>query len=689
LQSARERGIIFPVTHNNQEGAKGMIGRFFASLFSRSEAESLPEGTLPERTESALMAGGSIGRHLPGFAARPGQILLARAWAESIEGNGILAAEAATGIGKTLAYLVPAVLSGKRVVVATGTKTLQDQIAGKDVPLLRKALRTPFTCAVLKGRSNYVCLKRAGKTLHRREARPEIAAHLPAFQAFLAQTRTGDLSECQGVPEGAMIWQDVTSKGEDCQGRDCTHHGSCHLQNARRKAENADIVIVNHHLLFSALSAKEKSDGESDLLPGYDVLVVDEAHGIEDVAGESFGDSVSSRNASEILYGFRGIYALGDRIRNAALAFKEASDALFAALPVRQGRAGVPDKVLHGEIDNTANALARFADTVDRVNHHNHSRSADAEATLKLCDNFSESLSAIRDARPGEKVVWCERAGRTAVLRSTPIDVSGLLRHHLFSGEGAVLLTSATLSVAGNLSFFKTRVGIAKDPRAKDLMLASEFDHARRTAFYVPCGMPDPREATFIEAAARHAGEALAVTGGGGLVLCASHRSMKAISEHLRENTTFRVLVQGEMSRTKLLSEFTADRDSVLVATASFREGVDVPGASLRCVIVDKIPFSPPDDPVSAARADAIKKHGGDAFTQYHLPAAVIALRQGVGRLLRRHDDYGAVVILDPRVFSKPYGETVRKSLPCAPWERKLAEIAELYRRVEPKIRPV
>jgi len=655
----------------------GFIGRFLSSIFG-SPQEVAP---LTNRVESALSSGGGMERHMKGFIPRPGQIDLAKAWAQAVEEKGILCAEASTGIGKTLAYLAPAILFGKKTVVSTGTRILQDQIAEKDIPFLRKALEMPFSCAILKGRANYICQRRAKKLLSLRTVRPEMEQHLPALAKFLSTAGSGDISDCVDIPEGSMIFGEVVSRGEDCQGRDCPHSGSCYLQRARKKTADADVVITNHHLLFASVVGGEKGSGESDLLPKFDVLILDEAHGIEPAAAEAFGVTVSSADVSEILYGFRGIYALGEEIRNSATDFKAAAGAMFKALPGRQGRASVPASILEGEADRVLHLLQRFMEAVDRARKAKPGKDAEVNATLRLSGKFAQSLAAIKGSRDGKDVIWCERAGRVAYLRLTPADVSGHLSGKLFSKNAAILVTSATLSVSGNLEFFRKSVGLSDNSRVREIVLSSEFDHAGRSMFYVPTGLPDPREAGYVEAAARQAAQVISISGGGGLVLCASHKSMNAIAEYLRENTSFRVLLQGEMPRAKLLAEFKADIDSVLVGTASFRDGVDVRGPSLRCVIIDKLPFAPPDDPVATAKTEALKKAGRDSFSEYHLPTAILALRQGVGRLLRRNDDYGVVALLDPRMYTKPYGTVVRESLPGAPWTRDLADVASFYRK--------
>jgi len=662
------------------------------------------------RVRAAFSPGGPLSGALRGFEPRPGQLRLAAAWAAALSRGEILVAEAATGIGKTLAYLVPVVLSGSRAILSTGTRTLQQQLVENDVPIVREALSAPFSCVVVKGRANYLCRRRwkafAAEPLFEfaREA-----AHFDRMQAFAETTRTGDLSECAGVPEDFRAWGEVNARSEVCDSSRCADVERCFLMEVRRRAAAADVVVVNHHLFFADLALRSKSGGHPDVLPSPDVVVLDEAHGVEEVASSFFGLSVSLRRAQELC---RDISRSGGKggegwrsLLPAAEAFRRASEGLFASVGEGQGRFPLRRISEDASFVRRAEEVRRAGDELclaisscrdsrpsggrEAAAAGGDPREGDAEALLRRARSFVEDFTGLLAPDPGSTVAWGERRGHSVTFCRTPVEVSGILADLLWSASGSALLTSATLSVSGELSYFRERIGLG-GVAAKELIVDNEFDFARKALAYVPAGLPDPGDEGFPAAAARETAAILSQSGGGALVLCTSYRTMGALEELLRDALPFTLYVQGDGPRMHLLRAFRNEEDAVLIGTGTFWEGIDVPGESLRCVIIDKLPFAPPADPVVAARMRAVRDRGGDPFADYQLPEAVLALRQGVGRLLRREDDFGVVALLDHRVLSRSYGAVFRENLPPMTWTREPGTVSEFFgrfRRVKPPAR--
>jgi ATP-dependent DNA helicase DinG len=652
---------------------------------------------LAQEVRNVFSPGGALSATLRGYEPRPGQSRLAAAWADAIGRGEILLAEAATGIGKTLAYLVPIVLSGRKAIVSTGTRTLQQQLVENDIPIVRRALSIPFSCVVLKGRGNYLCLRRwkrfAAEPLFEfaREAR-----HFDRMLTFAETTRTGDLSECPGVPDDFRAWGEVNSRTEMCDASVCGEAERCFLMEARRRAADADLVVVNHHLFFAGLALRARPGSGPDVLPDHEVLVLDEAHGIEEVASSFFGISVSLWRAQELCRDLlRAFGKSGDARRPAVAAtesFRRAAESLFGAAGAGEakGRFLIPDPGVDPSFERRTGELRCAGEDLclalstgggdDSASGSAPPASGDAEALLRRARSFVEDFSGIfcRDAEG--MVAWGERRGHSVTFCRTPVEVSTILADVLWSGRAPVLLTSATLSVSGDLSYFRERSGLG-GVDVKELIVDNEFDFARKALVFVPAELPDPGDEGFPAVAVRETAGILALSGGGALVLCTSYRVLGALEEGLRGDLPFTLYVQGEAPRPHLLRAFREEEDAVLIGTGTFWEGIDVPGESLRCVIIDKLPFASPSDPVVAARIDAIRRRGGDPFSGYQLPEAVLALRQGVGRLLRRGDDFGVVALLDRRVVSRSYGAVFRANLPEMPWTRDAGEVKEFFRR--------
>ncbi len=664
-----------------------------------------PGSSLEESVRRAFSPGGPLARGIPGFEPRPGQARMAEAWARTLVRGEILVAEAGTGIGKTLAYLVPCLLSGRKTIVSTGTKTLQQQLDEQDLPRVREALGVPVTWAVLKGRANYLCRRRwkrfSAEPLF--EFAPE-ALRFDRMRDFAERTRTGDLSECAGIPEEFHAWSEVNARRETCDPARCDETERCFLSEARRRAAAADLVVANHHLFFADLAVGRRRTGEGGYLPGRgwggawgeilppaEALVFDEAHGIEEVASSFFGISVSLARAQELARDvIRAAARAGDAWRPARVAaeeFRVAAEILFRSAGGGEGRYFLPapeeDLPFDRNVDSllsSAGDLSLALSLLPRGETGDREAEGDAEALLRRTRSYGEELlGLLRSAETGA-VAWGERHGSYCVFHRTPVEVSGILGELLWEPAGPCLLTSATLSVGGNLAYFRERLGL-RPVDARELLVDNEFDFARRALVYVPEGLPDPSGDEFPEAAARETEEVVRRSGGGALVLCTSYRILRAIADRLRESLPFPLLVQGEGPRTQLLRSFRQDSNAVLAGTGTFWEGIDVPGEALRCVVIDKLPFAPPGDPVVTARIRASRERGEDPFLSYQLPEAVLALRQGIGRLLRRQDDYGVVALLDRRVMTRGYGARFREDLPPMRWTRSRSEVESFFRR--------
>jgi len=623
-------------------------------------------------------AGGPLAGAVPGFAPRAGQRDMARDVAALVRDGGALACEAGTGTGKTLAYLVPLLLGGRRAIVSTGTRNLQDQLYFRDLPRVREALGARVRVALLKGRANYLCLHRlhahleAGTFADRR-----IPAHLVRIRAWAARTGSGDIAELAEVPEDAPAWRYATSNRDNCLGAACAHVESCHVFAARRRAADADLVVVNHHLLLARLTLAEEG---ADLLPEAPVLVVDEAHQLPELASEFFGTSLSSAQIQELARDadlarrteaadMPALSALADEVdrcsRDLLIALEPASRrlALGEAMAVAAFRDAVPR--LAGALEQLAGALAPVAER-GRTLASCAQRASVVQARLKL-------LCGDSDAR---ELSWVERHARSFTWRRSPLDVGPLLGPRLVACHDAILFTSATLAVAGELTHFTSRTGLAD---CRQALYPSPFDYERQSLLYLPREMPDPRAPGYRDAVHACVQQVLDASRGRAFVLFTSHAALSSARDALAPRLRFSVLVQGDAPRGQLLDRFREIGDAVLLGTYSFWEGVDVRGEALSCVIIDKLPFAPPDDPLLRARHDALRAEGRDPFLEQQLPHAAIALKQGVGRLIRDAGDRGVVVICDPRLQRAGYGRRLLASLPPMRRTRELAAVREFF----------
>lgn len=659
--------------------------------------------------------GGALSRSIAGHEARDGQRAMAHAVERALDGAGVLVCEAGTGTGKTLAYLIPAVASGQRVVVSTATKALQEQILEHDLPIVARALGRDPRAALVKGLGNYLCRRRFQelRTSARPLAEPALLRSLPLLEAWARETEDGDVAELSALADGDPLWREVAASSDTRLGAGCAHFEDCFVTRMKRRMQEARILIVNHHLLFADLAIRATSDGaqRASALPPYDAVILDEAHRIEDIATEFFGTRVSTAKVSSTLRDAERIFVaagLSDRLlakgEGAALiaVVRDAFDHLFATAAARapsgaEGRAVLPHEAFSEaalreawlRCDGALEALEGYAET--------HAVADTVEQVRRRAAALRDDLARV--AEPGSaRVGWLELRARSVAIGASPVAVGDLVRERLWSRVGGAVLTSATLASGGGgavaqagppsgpstFAFLRQRLGLDASIGApiEELVVPTPFDVAGRALLYLPRDLPEPGEAAFAERAAERVAELVAVTGGGAFVLCTSVRGQRAIAGHLGRLLARRPLVQGDAPRGALLARFRAGGDEVLVGTSSFWEGVDVRGDALRLVVVEKLPFAVPTDPVVAARCAAIEARGESPFASYSVPDATLHLKQGFGRLLRSRTDRGVVAILDRRIVTRSYGARMLAALPPAPRTSDLGDVRDFWSRI-------
>ena len=627
--------------------------------------------------EDLLGRDGPLARKIEGFAPRSQQQTLAAAVAAALEGMQTLVAEAGTGTGKTFAYLLPALLSGRRVLISTGTKTLQDQLFYRDLPAVRAAIGAPAKTALLKGRSNYLCRHRLTSTAEQGlfDSRERVR-ELEAVREWAGVTRTGDIGELDVVAENSSLWPQVTSTQDNCLGQECPEFSRCFVLEARRAAQEADVVVVNHHLLLADMVLKE--DGFGEILPGVDAVIVDEAHQLPDIATQYFGLSVSTRQLTDWSQDLRAEYlrAAADMpgLETQLKRFEATLASLRPWLTESTGRQewdALPDaKRLRTGLEAVSAEFDTLRPTLDTL----APRSRGLENCRERAELMQARLGAFLDDGQRRQVRWLEHFGRHTTFNLTPLDASERFAARMQQNPSAWVFLSATLSVGGEFQHYRERLGVGE---AEELLLGSPFDFARHALLYLPPRMPatdDPGYTRAVVAAARPVIEA---SGGRAFMLFTSHRALKEAAELLRGTLDYPLLVQGEMPRRRLLETFRELGNAVLLGTSSFWEGVDVKGPALSVVVIDKLPFASPGDPVLKARLELMKNEGRNPFMEYQLPQAVISLKQGVGRLIRDSSDKGVMMLCDPRLMGKPYGRVFRDSLPPMKPTRDLEEVTE------------
>jgi ATP-dependent DNA helicase DinG len=690
-----------------------------------STERSTPHDSGASRIDAVLGPNSPLARRLAGYEHRDGQLAMARAVHEALAKDGHLFVEAGTGTGKTLAYLVPAILSGRKVVISTATHALQEQIFTKDLPLVRQVLAehgVEFKAALMKGLSNYLCKRRLSERMKSGEP---VSPDLIRIEHWSQMSLDGDRAELEELEEGAHAWRDVASSTETRIGAGCTFYDECFVTRMRREAEQAQVVVVNHHLFFADLALRTgKNGGFGGAIPNYDAVIFDEAHQIESVATDFFGVRISTARLDSLIRDARrGVIAakildatsmsLVDNVEQLGQQFFRAWQGAGSAPPSRGGRGGEDSRrmLAHtdwtepriealGRLDSALEALLAFALANDREDAVTvlARRAGDLRADLARIMSTSRTeekhweeddpvAGALARAAEGFKsgVVWIEQRERNVSLGASPVDLGPLLREKLFERVPSIVCTSATLatatSVGPSFHFARSRLGARAD--TVELVVPSPFDFATRSALYVAEDLPEPTERGFEEACADRVAELVAITGGGAFVLCTSNRAMRAIRDALHGRVPGPLLIQGEAPKHVLLDRFRHSGAAVLVATMSFWEGVDVPGHALRLVVLDKIPFAVPSDPVVAARCARIEAEGGNPFTQYSVPSAAITLKQGFGRLIRTKKDAGLVALLDRRAVRKGYGKSLLASLPPARRVRTLDDVREFWHDID------
>ncbi|MBI2994536.1 MAG: ATP-dependent DNA helicase [Gammaproteobacteria bacterium] len=622
-----------------------------------------------------LAANGPLAGLVQAYAPRPQQIEMAEAIDAALQNGESLICEAGTGTGKTFAYLVPAILSGRKVIVSTGTRHLQDQLHGRDLPLVRDAIRRPVNVALLKGRTNYLCLQR----MHDADnGSPDLdrksLALLADVRLWSQQTDSGDLAELADMPEESPLRPAVTSTTENCLGQSCAHFDDCFVYRARRRAQEADITIVNHHLYLADLALREEGRGE--LLPPAEIVIFDEAHQLPHLASEFFSRTASSHQWFDLLRDCRAAYVqeAGDvpaflqgvdrvekAVRDLRLAFAAGEGAVAWHEAKEKPEAGSALRALLDSAHDLHDMLEALAER-GKLLAHCQRRLSDL---LTITAEFHEPSA-------GPHVQWLELRGRGFALHQTPLDIAQEFQSRLADSGCQCIYTSATLSVNGDFRHFASQLGLGGVAARR---WPSPFDFQSQVLLYVPEELPDPRQNGYTELAMERALAVLEMTRGRAFVLFTSYRALNIAAPLIRSRVAFPVLVQGDAPRTELLETFRGSGEAVLLGTASFWEGVDVRGQALSCVIIDKLPFAAPDDPVLQARLRKMEEEHRNPFTEYQLPEAIIDLLQGIGRLIRDSDDYGVLMICDPRLLSKPYGKTFLRSLPRMRLTRDPADI--------------
>ncbi len=644
---------------------------------------------------------GLIARAHPDYEYRPGQIQMAEAVMRAFDNNKHLIVEAGTGTGKTLAYLVPAVaaaVGGRgRVIISTGTKNLQEQLMEKDIPFLQSVLAKKFTASYMKGRNNYLCLHRLGRA----ESTPVLEGldevdYFEDVTHWARVSETGDRAELSSLPERLSFWRHIDARSESCLGQKCPDYDPCFITRMRDRAQHADLVVVNHHLFFADLALRNSMYGR--VLPDYTAVILDEAHLIEDVASEYFGAQVSNYQVDDLVRDL-GSVAIEDANVDREVTKTSSRVSKFAEnfwMGFREGRGHegrypiVPGtfavRNISGEYTATPlgdlylavdGAMARLETTLDAIKD----KPADVENLIKRLRQIRFDLQFIITGADRKFVYWLERRGRGIFLRASPIDVSGLLQEKLFDNVSVVVLTSATLSSAGNFTFIRDRLGL---DTAADLIAESTFDYQSQALLYLPQQMPEPRSPAWAEAAAAETIRIVNATQGRAFVLSTSLAGMQSLYDRVSPCVDYPCLIQGSASKGQLLRSFRETPNAVLFATSSFWQGVDVRGEQLSCVIIDKLPFAVPTDPIVAARQRYIEDAGGSSFHEYSIPQAIIALKQGLGRLIRSTTDRGILAVLDPRLRTKPYGRLFLQSLPSCRVTSQIDELAQMFETQSP-----
>ncbi|HXX18113.1 MAG TPA: ATP-dependent DNA helicase [Candidatus Acidoferrum sp.] len=629
--------------------------------------------------EGIFGPGGLLAKRHPGYEFRPSQLAMAKIADEAFEKHEHVVIEAGTGTGKTLAYLIPAIRSGRRVVISTATKSLQEQLFQKDVPFLQKHFAPNLKAALMKGRANFLCRQK----VHQMDGQPVLKGideidWFAQIRQWEKLTATGDRSELTFLPDDAELWNRIDARSDLCTGQKCAEFQNCFITAMHQRAHEADLIIVNHHLFFADLAIRQDDFGS--ILPEYSAVVFDEAHEIEDVASDYFGRQLSSYRFEELgrdtEHMLRVLQIEAAPLRRQLGRLRERARSFFERFPEREGRYPFGPAERRAFLEQNREAFDDLVSSVKRIETELTALTPKPEEVIAMARRAAEvrrELAFLLESEEKSYVYWYERRGRGIFLAATPIDVSEILREQLFERFDTVILTSATLAVGGRFDYLKQRLGVLP---ANESVLPQEFDYATQALLYLPQGLPDVRHPSFAPSAADEIVRLLEISQGRAFCLFTSTAQMRDLYERVSGRVSFPLLLQGTAPRSVLLERFRSTPNAVLFATASFWQGVDVPGAQLSCVIIDRLPFAVPSDPIVAARVRALQEDGRNAFAEYQVPEAVLALKQGFGRLIRSKSDRGILAILDNRIQRMQYGKIFLESLPEYTTTRDLAEVA-------------
>ena len=642
-----------------------------------------PKKAVSEKSAPITMADvfgrdGMLAGRLRTYEYRGSQLEMAEIAEEAFKQHSHALIEAGTGTGKTLAYLIPAIRSGRRVVISTATKSLQEQLFSKDVPFIQKHFAPDLRVALMKGRGNFLCRQK----VHLMDGQPVLKGidEIDWFQQikeWAKLTETGDRAELTFLPDDSELWGRLDARRDTCSGQKCPEFQNCFLTRMHQRAHEADLIIVNHHLFFADLAIRQDDFGS--ILPEYSAVIFDEAHEIEDVASDYFGRQVSSYRFEELARDSEHTLLLlqqgAPEVHKAVVLMRERYRSFFGAFPEREGRFPFDPPERAGFLEQNRKAYDELSSSVKRLETEISALASRPEELIGIARRAAEirrELAFLLESQERNYVYWFERRGKGIFLAATPIDVSEILRERLFEQFDTVLLTSATLAVGGRFEFLRQRLGIQA---AKERVLPQEFDFHSQAMLYIPKSLPDVRNPAFTARAADEIAALLGISQGRAFCLFTSYAQMREIHERVSQKVAFPLLLQGTAPRSVLLERFRSTSNAVLFATSSFWQGVDVPGQQLSCVIVDRLPFAVPSDPIVAARVRALEEDGRNAFAEYQVPEAVLALKQGFGRLIRSKSDRGILAILDNRIRRMQYGRIFLESLPDYTTTQDLAEL--------------
>jgi len=647
-----------------------------------STAKKIAGTTSEEVTMEGIFGrGGLLERSHPGYEVRASQLEMAKIADTAFQKKQHVIIEAGTGTGKTLAYLIPAIRSGRRVVISTATKSLQEQLFQKDVPFLQKHFAPNLKAALMKGRNNFLCRTKVNQMDGQGQAVLKGIDEVDWFtqiRDWSKLTETGDRAELTFLPDDAELWHRIDARSDLCTGQKCPDFNRCFITAMHQRAQEADLIIVNHHLFFADLAIRQDDFGS--ILPEYSAVVFDEAHEIEDVASDYFGRRVSSYQFEELARDtenmLRVLHIQAPALRKHLTRVRERARGFFEIFPEREGRFPFGANERKAFLDQNHEAFSDLAAAVKRIETELSALTPKPEEVIALARRAAElrrEFGFLLESEEKSYVYWYERRNKGIILTATPIDVSEILREKLFDRFDSVVLTSATLAVGGRFDYLKQRLGVQP---ATEVVLPQEFNFQEQALLYIPTGLPDVRHETFSSRAAQEIVQLLEISKGRAFCLFTSYAQMRDVHQRVSGSVKFPLLLQGTAPRSILLDRFRSTPNAVLFATASFWQGVDVPGTQLSCVIIDKLPFAVPSDPIVAARVRALQEDGRNAFAEYQVPEAVLALKQGFGRLIRSKSDRGILAILDNRISRMQYGRIFLESLPGYTITRELSEVA-------------